>query len=197
MPAKLASHMEEHGCLPVLYLSAWLLTAYASAFPLTFAARVVDVMLTDSYAEPMMKARVVCGHRRTVKSAASFPHGSKCVCCQNEGLPRIISAHGEHLSCFAWTLEDRQAPLVVCCCRGGSPGPNAWVQVALGIIKAAEKHLLAMDDMEEMVEFMKTDVPNWDMQRLQARAQGCITICIKHSALWQTWSLADSACVLC
>ena len=57
MPAKLAGHMEEHGCLPVLYLSAWLLTAYASAFPLTFAARVVDVMLTDSYAEPMMKAR--------------------------------------------------------------------------------------------------------------------------------------------
>ena len=65
MPAKLAGHMEEHGCLPVLYLSAWLLTAYASAFPLTFAARVVDVMLTDSYAEPMMKARSCAGTLET------------------------------------------------------------------------------------------------------------------------------------
>ena len=84
MPAKLAGHMEEHGCLPVLYLSAWLLTAYASAFPLTFAARVVDVMLTDSYAEPMMKVCRFCGHRRTEKSAGCIA----CVCYQNEGLSR-------------------------------------------------------------------------------------------------------------
>lgn len=47
--------MEEMGCLPVLYLSAWLLTSFASAFPLVFAARIVDVLLTDSFAEPMMK----------------------------------------------------------------------------------------------------------------------------------------------
>ncbi len=60
---------------------------------------------------------------------------------------------------------------------------NARVQVALGIIKAAEKHLLAMDDMEEMVEFMKTEVPNWDMQRLQARAYGQVTTCGEHPAL--------------
>ena len=54
-------------------------------------------------------------------------------------------------------------------CRGCDLSrASARVQVALGIIKAAEKHLLAMDDMEEMVEFMKTDVPGWDVQTLQA-----------------------------
>ena len=75
--------------------------------------------------------------------------------------------------------------------------PCSGLQVALGIIKAAEKHLLAMDDMEEMVEFMKTDVPNWDMQRLQARACGLVTTCIEHRALLRTWSVAESASVLC
>jgi len=188
MPAKLAGHMEEHGCLPVLYLSAWLLTAYASAFPLTFAARVVDVMLTDSYAEPMMKARVLCRHRRTVQSAGCFTHGFFVFAVRTRGLVAyaVHAVHGQHLSCPARTFEDRRAPLVVCCCRRDPAGPNAGVQVALGIIKAAEKHLLAMDDMEEMVEFMKTDVPNWDMQRLQARACGLVTTCIEHLALWRT-----------
>ena len=55
LPPKLAAHMEESGCLPVLYMSAWLLTVFASAFPLAFASRVMDVLLTDSYSEPMMK----------------------------------------------------------------------------------------------------------------------------------------------
>ncbi len=57
VPPKLATHMEERGCLPVLYMSAWLLTVFASAFPLSFASRVMDVLLTDSYSEPMMKVR--------------------------------------------------------------------------------------------------------------------------------------------
>ena len=57
MPPKLAAHLEERGCLPVLYMSAWLLTVFASAFPLSFASRVMDVLLTDSYSEPMMKVR--------------------------------------------------------------------------------------------------------------------------------------------
>ena len=55
LPGQLAAHLEQAGCLPVLYLPAWLLTACASAFPLAFAARLVDVMLTDSFAEPMLK----------------------------------------------------------------------------------------------------------------------------------------------
>jgi Rab-GTPase-TBC domain len=55
MPPKLAAHLEERGCLPVLYMSSWLLTVFASAFPLSFASRVMDVLLTDSYSEPMMK----------------------------------------------------------------------------------------------------------------------------------------------
>ena len=52
---------------------------------------------------------------------------------------------------------------------GGFSKADTRLQVALGIIKAAEKHLLAMDDMEEMVEFLKNDVPSWDVQTLQAR----------------------------
>ena len=55
MPAALALHMEERCCLPVLYMSAWLLTGFASSFPLLFASRVMDVLLTDSYREPVMK----------------------------------------------------------------------------------------------------------------------------------------------
>ena len=41
----------------MLYSSAWLLTAFASDFPLFFAARVMDVILADCYIEPMMKVR--------------------------------------------------------------------------------------------------------------------------------------------
>lgn len=55
MPQQLALHMEERCCLPVLYMSAWLLTGFASSFPLPFASRVMDVLLTDSYSEPTMK----------------------------------------------------------------------------------------------------------------------------------------------
>ena len=55
MPPRLAAHLEERGCLPVLYMSSWLLTVFASAFPLSFASRVMDVLLTDSYSEPMMR----------------------------------------------------------------------------------------------------------------------------------------------
>lgn len=55
MPGRLRLHMEQQGALPVLYASAWLLTAFASDFPLFFAARVMDVILADCYIEPMMK----------------------------------------------------------------------------------------------------------------------------------------------
>lgn len=57
MPAQLARHLEERCCLPVLYMSAWLLTGFASSFPLPFAARVMDVLLTDSCSEATMKVR--------------------------------------------------------------------------------------------------------------------------------------------
>ena len=60
MPQQLALHMEERCCLPVLYMSAWLLTGFASSFPLPFASRVMDVLLTDSYSEPTMKVGPSC-----------------------------------------------------------------------------------------------------------------------------------------
>jgi hypothetical protein len=173
MPAKLAGHMEEHGCLPVLYLSAWLLTAYASAFPLTFAARVVDVMLTDSYAEPMMKARARAGGA----VSCARPAASKQPCQRrsaSEGRwPHVgVTLSSDILSMSATLLVVKLlAHAAAVSCSAGRPARQDWCpQVALGIIRAAEKHLLAMDDMEEMVEFMKNEVPNWDVQTLQVRA---------------------------
>lgn len=58
MPPRLAAHMETHAVLPVLYASSWLLTCFAADFPLSFAARVMDLVVTDSYAAPLMKVAV-------------------------------------------------------------------------------------------------------------------------------------------
>eukprot|EP00890_Picochlorum_soloecismus_P005899 jgi/Picsp_1/630/NSC_00626-R1_tbc1 domain family member 4 len=55
IPKDLEAHMEENMILPVLYASSWLLTCFASEFPIKFAARVMDVVITDSYDIPMMK----------------------------------------------------------------------------------------------------------------------------------------------
>ena len=41
--------------LPVLYAAPWLLTCFASDFPLPFAARVLDLVITDCWAAPMLK----------------------------------------------------------------------------------------------------------------------------------------------
>ncbi|GAB4817785.1 hypothetical protein N2152v2_004831 [Parachlorella kessleri] len=58
LPDQLATHLESHAVLPVLYASSWFLTCFASDFPIQFAARVLDVVLTDCYAAPMMKVAV-------------------------------------------------------------------------------------------------------------------------------------------
>ena len=55
LPPRLCAHLEAAAALPVLYASSWLLTCFASDFPLSFAARVMDLVLTDCYAAPMMK----------------------------------------------------------------------------------------------------------------------------------------------
>lgn len=57
LPARLAAHLEEAGCLPSLYLPGWLLTAFSSTFPLAFATQLVDAMMTGSVVEPLMKVR--------------------------------------------------------------------------------------------------------------------------------------------
>lgn len=72
MPQRLARHLEEHSAIPVLYASSWLLTAFAADFPIFFASRVMDVVLTDRYLEPIMKARRAClTHRVRVWAEAS------------------------------------------------------------------------------------------------------------------------------
>ena len=55
LPARLERHMEGHGVLPVLYLSSWLLTSFGSDFPLFFSSRVLDVVLTGSYPNAVLK----------------------------------------------------------------------------------------------------------------------------------------------
>lgn len=55
---KLAAHLEAHAVLPVLYASSWLLTCFAAEFPISFAARIMDVVISDSYAAPLMKVAV-------------------------------------------------------------------------------------------------------------------------------------------
>lgn len=51
--------MQDHLAIPVLYASSWLLTAFASDFPIFFASRVMDIILTDRYMVAIMK---VCHH---------------------------------------------------------------------------------------------------------------------------------------
>jgi Rab-GTPase-TBC domain len=75
MPPKLAAHLEERGCLPVLYMSSWLLTVFASAFPLSFASRVMDVLLTDSYSEPMMRVRAAALYTGSIPDALNVDSG--------------------------------------------------------------------------------------------------------------------------
>eukprot|EP00887_Chlorella_sp_A99_P005325 scaffold1.g5325.t1 len=64
LPAQLSAHLEAHAVLPVLYASSWLLTCFASDFPIAFAARVLDLVITDCWAAPMLKARARMGRSR-------------------------------------------------------------------------------------------------------------------------------------
>lgn len=60
LPPRLAAHLEAHSVLPVLYASSWFLTCFASDFPLPFAARIMDLVVTDCYAAPIMKVHGLC-----------------------------------------------------------------------------------------------------------------------------------------
>lgn len=57
-PPQLTEHMERYAALPVLYASSWFLTCFAAEFPLHFAARVMDLVITDFYSAPLMKVAV-------------------------------------------------------------------------------------------------------------------------------------------
>lgn len=48
-PPRLTAHLESHGVLPVLFASSWFLTCFAGDFPFHFAARVMDLIITDTY----------------------------------------------------------------------------------------------------------------------------------------------------
>ena len=94
LPPKLADHLEQHGALPVLYVSAWLLTSFSADFPLYFASRVMDVVLSDSVYEGGMKVRclaaqkfvdwcsvVHCAACRLLLAVTEGPTGHTCGKC--------------------------------------------------------------------------------------------------------------------
>ena len=59
LPPRLAAHLEAHAALPVLYASSWLLTCFAADFPLHFAGRVMDVLMTGKHVvSPILKVAV-------------------------------------------------------------------------------------------------------------------------------------------
>lgn len=49
IPTDLRAHLENLGVAPSMFLPPWLLTVFAADFPLSFAARLVDIMLADGW----------------------------------------------------------------------------------------------------------------------------------------------------
>jgi hypothetical protein len=79
LPPRLEAHLEAHAALPVLYASSWLLTCFAADFPLHFAARVVDVLMTgQGAASPMLKVR--CLRWCRAANPLPLPSGSHVDC---------------------------------------------------------------------------------------------------------------------
>lgn len=55
MSPSLLTHLESHGALPVLFAPSWFITCFAADFPIHFAARVMDLVITDSCTAPLMR----------------------------------------------------------------------------------------------------------------------------------------------
>lgn len=102
MPKGLSEHLEKHGVLPVLFASSWLLTCFAVDFPISFAARVMDVLLTDSCEKVMLK-------------------------------------------------------------------------VALAILKKCQRQLKRRHDMEEILVYLKSEVPGWKQSKVQGIISGALS----------------------
>ncbi|KXZ43934.1 hypothetical protein GPECTOR_77g30 [Gonium pectorale] len=48
-------HLEALGVVPMLYGASWLMTAFSADFPISFSARVMDVLLADQCEGPLLK----------------------------------------------------------------------------------------------------------------------------------------------
>ena len=142
LPSRLGDHMEHHGVSPVLYVSAWLLTSFASDYPLHVASRVMDVVLADSVQEGMMK---VCADLLSTRE-----HSDRGVYLP--GL-RLASRSLQLMRCHQPPLTHGTVGLTA-----AQPDMCNALQVALGMVVCCEKQLLGMDDMEEMVDLLKTEV---------------------------------------
>ena len=188
LPPKLADHLEQHGALPVLYVSAWLLTSFSADFPLYFASRVMDVVLSDSVFEGGMKVRCLAAEEVVGILWCTVHHADCCWLSARVQLGRLLEGatketHTKQPNTDAdWVVPvPRCRPPYACltastevdavgtqlCSRSVSAAsqllPDPWrpschMQVALGIVLHCEKSLLMMEDMEEMVDFLKSEV---------------------------------------
>lgn len=55
LPEDLLNHLEGTGCLTVLFASSWILTSFVSDFPYQVAARIMDVLMADSFDHVVLK----------------------------------------------------------------------------------------------------------------------------------------------
>ncbi|MEW5300973.1 MAG: hypothetical protein WDW38_005115 [Sanguina aurantia] len=67
MPTSLNRHLEACGVVPVYYASGWLMTAFSCDFPISFAARIMDAMMTDKCDFALLKVAATllehCEHK--------------------------------------------------------------------------------------------------------------------------------------
>lgn len=51
----LGRHLEEHGVVPLLYASPWMLSLFSNTYPQSFSARILDVILTERSGNILMR----------------------------------------------------------------------------------------------------------------------------------------------
>lgn len=58
IPLDLRQHLSRCGVPPSMFLPPWLLTVFSADFPLSFAARLIDIMLSDGWQRILINTSV-------------------------------------------------------------------------------------------------------------------------------------------
>ena len=70
-----------------------------------------------------------------------------------------------------------------------NPDPATIPQVVVGILQRCEGRLLEMTDMEKMVAFLRTEVPQWRHDALQVGFPAACLICLADPLHWRGKSM--------
>ena len=190
----------------MLYASSWLLTAFCADFPLFFSARVMDVILSDCYDGPIMKActrscarcrgsQEFSGNGAEILHASAHHHLLQAfqrsslifgrvwlqgVVSRCQRFAPLVGNAGRHGS---WRVKMRCVGLLF---RSNmflklTALQRGAAQVALGIVLACSDELLGMRDMEAMVDLLRFGVPQWPHERLQACHQPTVSCSVEQS----------------